>query len=43
MASIEGNTDGTGSGNGIGVFRLQTRNLADEAILGFVDSSGLIE
>jgi hypothetical protein len=36
---IEGNTDATGSGNGIGVFRLTRRKLNDKFLRGFVDYS----
>ena len=39
LSTIEGNTDGTGSGNGIGVFRLNRRKLNDRSLLGFVDYS----
>lgn len=37
LSTIEGNTDSTGSGNGIGVFRGTRRKLNDKSLLGFVD------
>ena len=39
VMTIEGNTDATGSGNGVGVFRLTRRKLSDKALVGFVDYS----
>lgn len=39
LSTIEGNTDATGSGNGIGVFRATRRKLNDKSLVGFVDFS----
>lgn len=39
LSTVEGNTDSTGSGNGIGVFRVTRRKLNDKSLLGFVDYS----
>lgn len=39
LSTIEGNTDATGSGNGIGVFRSTRRKLNDKSLRGFVDYS----
>lgn len=39
LSTIEGNTDATGSGNGIGVFRATRRKLNDKSLVGFVDYS----
>jgi hypothetical protein len=39
LMTVEGNTDATGSGNGVGVFRLTRRKLNDKSLVGFVDYS----
>jgi len=39
LSTIEGNTNDTGSSNGIGVFRLTRRKLNDPALKGFIDYS----
>lgn len=37
LRTVEGNTDGTGSGNGLGVFELNRRKTVDQALKGFID------
>lgn len=37
LSTIEGNTNDTGSSDGVGVFRLERRKLNDAALKGFVD------
>jgi hypothetical protein len=37
LATIEGNSNNTGSANGVGVFKLNRRSVMDEELLGFLD------